>query len=192
MLQGNLGQPPGGWPEALQKKVLKGETPPRPSGPGAVMPPADLGTLRAELQGQAGEAAIDDEDFCGYLMYPKVFTDYFSRHRDYGPVRTLPTPVFFYGMEPGAGDLGRDRPRQDHRDPAAGGRRDQRGGRRPGLLRAERPAAHGAGAEPQGAGRDAEAAEGRGRQPGACRGADAGGDRQRRGGAAASRCRRAT
>ena len=34
-------------------------------------------------------------------MYPKVFTDYLDRHRDYGPVRTLPTPVFFYGMEPG-------------------------------------------------------------------------------------------
>ena len=34
-------------------------------------------------------------------MYPKVFSDYFNRHRDYGPVRTLPTPVYFYGMEPG-------------------------------------------------------------------------------------------
>jgi len=34
-------------------------------------------------------------------MYPKVFLDYMGRHRDYGPVRTLPTPVFFYGMEPG-------------------------------------------------------------------------------------------
>ena len=34
-------------------------------------------------------------------MYPKVFTDYLHRHQDYGPVRTLPTPVYFYGMEPG-------------------------------------------------------------------------------------------
>jgi pyruvate carboxylase len=33
-------------------------------------------------------------------MYPKVFSDYFNRHRDYGPVRTLPTPVYFYGMQP--------------------------------------------------------------------------------------------
>ena len=44
---------------------------------------------------------VDDEDLNGYLMYPKVFLDYMGRHRDYGPVRTLPTPVFFYGMEPG-------------------------------------------------------------------------------------------
>ena len=33
-------------------------------------------------------------------MYPKVFTDYATRHQTYGPVRALPTPVFFYGMEP--------------------------------------------------------------------------------------------
>ncbi|SFO62413.1 biotin/lipoyl-containing protein, partial [Paracoccus pantotrophus] len=37
----------------------------------------------------------------GYLMYPKVFLDYMGRHRQYGPVRVLPTRTFFYGMEPG-------------------------------------------------------------------------------------------
>jgi pyruvate carboxylase len=44
---------------------------------------------------------VDDEDLNGYLMYPKVFLDYMGRHRIYGPVRTLPTRTFFYGMEPG-------------------------------------------------------------------------------------------
>ncbi len=34
-------------------------------------------------------------------MYPKVFAEYFARHREYGPVRTVPTPIYFYGMEPG-------------------------------------------------------------------------------------------
>jgi pyruvate carboxylase len=100
MMRGNLGQPPGGWPPALQKKVLKGETP-LTVRPGAAMPPADLGGMRAELEKQVPEAAIDNEDFCGYLMYPKVFVDYRKRHEDYGPVRTLPTLVYFYGMEPG-------------------------------------------------------------------------------------------
>jgi pyruvate carboxylase len=65
------------------------------------MPPADLGALRKQLVAEAGETPVDNEDFCGYLMYPKVFTDYLKRHEDYGPVRVLPTPVFFYGMEPG-------------------------------------------------------------------------------------------
>ncbi|MEM7710491.1 MAG: biotin/lipoyl-containing protein, partial [Pseudomonadota bacterium] len=32
---------------------------------------------------------------------PKVFTDYAERHGLFGPVRSLPTPVFFYGMDPG-------------------------------------------------------------------------------------------
>jgi pyruvate carboxylase len=100
MMRGNLGQPPGGWPEALQRKVLKGENP-LTARPGSVMPPADLAGLRAELEAKAGEVAVDDEDFCGYLMYPKVFADYLHRHQDYGPVRTLATPVYFYGMEPG-------------------------------------------------------------------------------------------
>ena len=100
MLKGNLGQPPGGWPPALQKKALKGEAA-SVARPGAVMAPADLGRLRDGLKAELAGTPIDDEDFCGYLMYPKVFTDYMSRHRDYGPVRTLPTPVFFYGMAPG-------------------------------------------------------------------------------------------
>ncbi len=100
MLRGNLGQPPGGWPAGLVKKVLKGEAP-SVARPGAAMPPADLHALRHKLAEEAGEAPVDNEDFCGYLMYPKVFTDYMRRHQDYGPVRALPTPVFFYGMEPG-------------------------------------------------------------------------------------------
>jgi pyruvate carboxylase len=100
MLRGNLGQPPGGWPKALQKKVLKGAKPVE-GRPGATMAPADLDGMRDALRAELPGVPIDNEDFCGYLMYPKVFLDYMGRHRDYGPVRTLPTPVFFYGMEPG-------------------------------------------------------------------------------------------
>ncbi len=100
LMRGNIGQAPGGWPKALQKKVLKGEAP-LTVRPGEVLPPADLPKLRAALQAQFPDVPIDDEDFNGYLMYPKVFTDYMGRHLDYGPVRTLPTPIYFYGVEPG-------------------------------------------------------------------------------------------
>ncbi|MTH77168.1 pyruvate carboxylase [Paracoccus aestuariivivens] len=100
MMRGNLGQPPGGWPEALQKKILKGETP-MTTRPGASMQPVDLEAVRAKLSADLDGAEIDDEDLNGYLMYPKVFTDYMSRHETYGPVRTLPTKTFFYGMDPG-------------------------------------------------------------------------------------------
>jgi pyruvate carboxylase len=107
MLKGNLGQPPGGWPAGILKKVLKGEAP-LTDRPGLRLPAVDLEAARAklsaDLQLDAEEAqgeTIDDEDLNGYLMYPKVFMDYRSRHRIYGPVRALPTRTFFYGMSAG-------------------------------------------------------------------------------------------
>ena len=99
MMRGNLGQPPGGWPAGLQAKVLKGETP-ITDRPGAHLDDVDLEATRARLSQELEGKQIDDEDLNGYLMYPKVFLDYMGRHRLYGPVRTLPTRNFFYGMEP--------------------------------------------------------------------------------------------
>ncbi len=100
MLRGNLGQPPGGFPPAIVARVLKGEAP-MTSRPGAHLPPVDLEATRARVSAEMDGKTVDDEDLNGYLMYPKVFLDYMGRHRTYGPVRTLPTRVFFYGMEPG-------------------------------------------------------------------------------------------
>jgi pyruvate carboxylase len=100
MMKGNLGQPHGGWPTGIQKKVLKGEKP-QTSRPGLGMAPVDLEATRAKLSAELNGFTVDDEDLNGYLMYPKVFLDYMGRHRLYGPVRTLPTRTFFYGMEPG-------------------------------------------------------------------------------------------
>lgn len=100
MMKGNLGQPPGGWPEGIQRKVLKGDVP-LTERPGKHMTPVDLEAVRADLEKKLEGRKVDDEDLNGYLMYPKVFLDYMGRHRTYGPVRTLPTKTFFYGMEPG-------------------------------------------------------------------------------------------
>ncbi len=100
MLKGNLGQPHGGWPAGISKKVLKGEVA-STARPGESLPPVDLEAVRAKLSEELGGFKIDDEDLNGYLMYPKVFLDYMGRHKAYGPVRTLPTRTFFYGMIPG-------------------------------------------------------------------------------------------
>ncbi len=100
MLRGNLGQPPGGWPEGITAKVLKGEKP-ATARPGEALPPVDLEAVRAKVSQELNGFVVDDEDLAGYLMYPKVFLDYMGRHRLYGPVRALPTPTFFYGMQPG-------------------------------------------------------------------------------------------
>ncbi len=99
LMRGNVGQAPGGFPKDIVKKVLKDEKPIMVR-PGSLLPAADLEAERNKLKKQF-EVEIDDEDLNGYMMYPKVFTDYMERHAIYGPVRTLPTRTFFYGMQPG-------------------------------------------------------------------------------------------
>ncbi len=100
MMSGNIGQPPGGFPEGIVKKVLKGKKPDT-SRPGGHLPPVDLEAARAEVSKKLHGMKIDNEDLNGYLMYPKVFVEYMERRSKFGPVRTLPTKNFFYGMVPG-------------------------------------------------------------------------------------------
>ncbi len=100
MMKGNLGQPPGGWPPVLQAKILRDETP-LTDRPGLALAPVDLEASRQEASRALDGHHLNDEDLCGSLMYPKVYQDYMTRHTLYGPVRALPTDVFFYGMEPG-------------------------------------------------------------------------------------------
>jgi pyruvate carboxylase len=96
MMHGDLGQPPGGWPPDLQKKVLKGDKP-ITVRPGSLLPPADLEAERKTAAEKTG-TEIDDRALASYLMYPKVFTDFAKAQETYGPVSVLPTPVFFYGL----------------------------------------------------------------------------------------------
>ncbi|MAS12555.1 MAG: pyruvate carboxylase [Nitratireductor sp.] len=98
MLHGDLGQPPAGWPEALQKKVLKGEKP-ITVRPGSLLEPADLAADRKALEEKLGRK-VSEFEFSSWLMYPKVFTDFAAASENYGPVSVLPTPVYFYGMQP--------------------------------------------------------------------------------------------
>jgi pyruvate carboxylase len=99
MLHGDLGQPPGGWPEALQKKVLKGKAPINVR-PGSLLPPADIEAVRKTASERCG-LEFDDQKLASYLMYPEVFTNFNATYRTYGPVSVLPTPVYFYGMKTG-------------------------------------------------------------------------------------------
>jgi pyruvate carboxylase len=96
---GDLGQPPGGFPEKLQKKVLKGRTP-LTERPGSYLKPIDLEAERAKVAKDTGEA-IDDKRLASALMYPKVFADFVKTQDKYGPTEVLPTPVYFYGLKEG-------------------------------------------------------------------------------------------
>jgi pyruvate carboxylase len=98
MLKGDLGQSPGGWPAALQKKALKGEKP-IAARPGSLLKPADLAASRKDVEEKLGRP-LSEYEFASWLMYPKVFSDFAAAQESYGPVSVLPTPVYFYGMKP--------------------------------------------------------------------------------------------
>ena len=98
MLRGDLGQPPGGWPAALQKKALKGAKP-IAVRPGSLLAAADLAAGRKEAEEKVGRT-LSEQEFASWLMYPKVFSDFAAAQETYGPVSVLPTPTYFYGMKP--------------------------------------------------------------------------------------------
>src|SRR5262249_26294678 len=97
--EGKLGQPPGGFPAKLQKRVLRGREPLK-ERPGLLLPPVDFDKARAELERQAGRP-VDDQELVAYLLYPRVFPGLAAHEAKYSDTSALPTPVFFYGMRPG-------------------------------------------------------------------------------------------
>lgn len=93
--QGLLGEPPGGYPEPLRTKMLKGI--PKINGrPGANMEPFDFDKLREELKGKFG-SNLHEMDVVSASLYPKVLDDYLEFRGKYGPVECLETKLFFVG-----------------------------------------------------------------------------------------------
>ena len=99
LFRGELGQMPGGFPEPLARKILKGVSPIE-GRPGAALPPKDLAAEREHAEAATGWS-LSEEELYSWLLYPKVFADYAERREKYGPVSVLPTEVFFYGLPPG-------------------------------------------------------------------------------------------
>jgi pyruvate carboxylase len=101
--EGRLGQPPGGFPPALQARVLKGRRP-LTERPGANLPPANLAAARDKTSALLGRPAGDREAL-SYLLYPRVFPDLAAHERTYSETAILPTSIFFFGPDPGAEHL---------------------------------------------------------------------------------------
>ncbi len=99
--KGELGQPLGGFPKALQKIILKDQKP-FTDRPNEHLAPIDFEkeykAFLSEFEVGLGRPA-DITDFISYKLYPKVFLDAYSKHLKYGNVMNIPTKNFFYGME---------------------------------------------------------------------------------------------
>lgn len=99
--RGDLGQPLGGFPEKLQKIILKNETP-YTDRPNAHLEPINFDEeyekFKKTFQPKFSRA-IEMEDFLSYLLYPKVFENAHKHHLEFGSLAILPTKNFFYGMK---------------------------------------------------------------------------------------------
>lgn len=96
--EGRIGTPYQGFPEKLQKIVLKGRQP-ITVRPGAALKPVYFEEVRSKLA-EIG-APTTDEAVSSYCLYPKVFTDWVERYNKFGDVSVLDTPTFFFGMNIG-------------------------------------------------------------------------------------------
>ncbi|MEL6865932.1 MAG: pyruvate carboxylase [Bacteroidota bacterium] len=97
LMRGDLGQMEGGFPKAFQKMVLKGERPYR-RRPNARLKAVDFKAEFSVFQKQFGPY-VNDKDFISYKLYPKVFSDFYHHFEQFGEVRNIPSPAFFYGLE---------------------------------------------------------------------------------------------
>jgi pyruvate carboxylase len=99
LAKGMLGQPYGGFPKRLQEVILRGAEP-ITHRPGELLEPADLEAERKKAAEKTGRA-VDDKGLASWLLYPNVYPE-LTRHLDeYSDTSVVPTPVFFYGLEPG-------------------------------------------------------------------------------------------
>ena len=91
-----MGQPEGGFPEDLQRVVLKGKQP-ITCRPGELLPPDDHEAFRKHIIEDLGREGTDQE-VMSYAMYPKVFDDYVKAVREKGNFRNMGSDVFFHGI----------------------------------------------------------------------------------------------
>ena len=98
LLRGDIGQPEGGWPVELQKAVLKDEVP-YTERPNEHLAPIDFEAEWPAFQDKFPGGKFTD--LLSSLLYPKVFEEYWAHQQQFGDVSQVPTPVFFYGLQPG-------------------------------------------------------------------------------------------
>ncbi len=97
LIGGRMGQPMGGFPEVVEKRILRGEEPLR-ERPGATMAPADFEGEAEKLKKTLGRQPTSQE-IVSSLLYPEVFQQFSSHVKEYDDTSCLPTSVFFYGLE---------------------------------------------------------------------------------------------
>jgi len=101
-LRGEIGQPPGGFPEPLRSKVLKAQgLDPIDGRPGASLDDYDFEDAEVQLKATYGESNISDQDVLSHALYPDVFINWKNFKSVYGEIGNLPTHIFLNPMKEG-------------------------------------------------------------------------------------------
>mmetsp|Transcript_10605 Transcript_10605/g.26883 ORF Transcript_10605/g.26883 Transcript_10605/m.26883 type:complete len:873 (+) Transcript_10605:787-3405(+) len=96
--QGYIGQPPGGFPEDLRSKVLKGK--PIVTGrPGESMEDLDFVEEGHKIAVSHGKEAATELNILSRALYPDVFDDFYATKMRYGDLSVLPTKAFLRPLE---------------------------------------------------------------------------------------------
>lgn len=96
---GMMGQPEGGFPEKLQKMVLK-DTKPITVRPGTLLEDEDFDAIAKHLETKFGYKPTMRECL-SYALYPKVYEDYRKSLIEYGDLSHINSDVFFHGLKVG-------------------------------------------------------------------------------------------
>ena len=98
LIGGAMGQPPGGFPDAVKQRILKDEEG-FTGRPGETLPPADFAGKAEELQQLLGREPHSRE-VTSAILYPRVYADFAQHQLEFSDTSDIPTPVFFDGMRP--------------------------------------------------------------------------------------------
>jgi len=96
--EGMMGQPQGGFPEEIQKTVLKGK-PHITCRPGEHLAPIDFEEVAGKMKSFCPNPSM--QDVISYCLYPKVLEAYYAGLQEYSNLSPLDTPVFYNGLAPG-------------------------------------------------------------------------------------------
>jgi pyruvate carboxylase len=99
LLAGRMGQPPGGFPPAVVKRIVR-DADLVTGRPGESLPPADFAAAARKAGELVGRTASPRE-VLSWLLYPRVFQDFAQHRAKHGDVSPIPTPAFLEGPKPG-------------------------------------------------------------------------------------------
>ena len=101
-LRGEIGIPPGGFPEPLRSKVLKArDLEPIDGRPGTKLGEYNFEEAAAQLQAKYGHSFISEKDVISHALYPDVFVDWKNYQSVYGDIEDLSTHLFLNPMSEG-------------------------------------------------------------------------------------------